>query len=149
MPLDTIGNVRRELGRLYRASLSGKLESAEAARLAFILKEVRASIEAETEAQTNVLEGVVTRPVTNLQLIVVSHGAQYDPSSGKLTYPNGVTCDPPEFVPATPSPGPWDALPAPAAPAPLPERLPVIEVVPDDKIVGLDRWRRRSEDDTP
>ena len=49
MPLDTIGNVRRELGRLYRASLSGKLKSAEAARLAFILKEVRASLEVERE----------------------------------------------------------------------------------------------------
>jgi hypothetical protein len=36
-------------GALYRASLSGKLESAEAARLAFILKEVRASLECERE----------------------------------------------------------------------------------------------------
>ena len=57
MPLDTISNVRRELGRLYRASLSGKLESAEGARLAFLLKEVRRSLEAEAAAPDDVSQG--------------------------------------------------------------------------------------------
>ena len=56
MPLDTIGNVRRELGRLYRASLSGKLESAEAARLAFILKEIRASLEVEAKSPLSICQ---------------------------------------------------------------------------------------------
>ena len=66
MPLDTIGNVRRELGRLYRASLSGKLESAEAARLAFILKEVRASLEVERELH---LDGPQSRRSSSRSLV--------------------------------------------------------------------------------
>jgi hypothetical protein len=41
MRLDTVGNIARELGRLYRAGLSGRVNTAEAARLAFILKELR------------------------------------------------------------------------------------------------------------
>jgi hypothetical protein len=78
--LDSIGNVRRELGRLYRASLSGKLESAEAARLAFILKEVRAALESEElrpdPSQTSAIINfsILLEPPTPLPVIVIDDG---------------------------------------------------------------------------
>ena len=39
------------MGRLYRAGLSGRVDTAEAARLAFILKEVRAALESEADSR--------------------------------------------------------------------------------------------------
>jgi hypothetical protein len=51
MRLDTVGNIARELGRLYRAGLSGPVNTAEAARLAFILKELRGALESERESR--------------------------------------------------------------------------------------------------
>jgi hypothetical protein len=43
--LDTIGSVRSELGRLYRAARRGDLDCLDATRLAVLLKEIRATIE--------------------------------------------------------------------------------------------------------
>jgi hypothetical protein len=45
--LDTVAGVRREMARLYRLGLNGKIESGELTRLVYVLKEVRAAIEAE------------------------------------------------------------------------------------------------------
>lgn len=103
MPLKTLGNVRSELARLYRGCLNGKLPADEMSRLVFALRELRCTIESiEATAQANPLE--VTPSVVNLQIIAVAHGAQYDATSGKLTYSDGSVGDPPEFVPATPTP---------------------------------------------
>ncbi len=47
MALDTVAGVRREMGRLYRMSLNGKLPSDELTRLVYVLKEIRACLESE------------------------------------------------------------------------------------------------------
>ena len=100
MPLDTIGNVRRELGRLYRASLSGKLESAEAARLAFILKEVRASLEVERELHLD----PSTFTTTEIKVYSIPRGVQFAPGGQTLIWPEtGAPADPLPFTPATPT----------------------------------------------
>jgi hypothetical protein len=148
MPLDTIGNVRRELGRLYRASLSGKLESAEAARLAFILKEVRASLEVEREHHLDVM------PTSTISFTILSvpPGTQVDPKdSSKFIWPDGTPCAAPtEFTPYEPTPD-WTALPPPA-PEPFSvmnaETAAAIEVeLPDDpKVTRLNPYRRRDDD---
>jgi hypothetical protein len=146
MPLDTIGNVRRELGRLYRASLSGKLESAEAARLAFILKEVRASLEVERELHLDTPTSTI-----NFLILSVPSGTQVDPNnSSKFIWPDGTPCTAPtEFTPYEPTPD-WTALPPPA-PEPsimnAADVMPVEVELPDDpKITRLNPYRRRDDD---
>lgn len=47
MALDTLAGVRREMARLYRLGLNGKIPSDEMTRFVYVLKEVRACIEAE------------------------------------------------------------------------------------------------------
>jgi hypothetical protein len=47
MRLDSIGAVRREMARIYRLGLNGKLPSDEMTRFTYVLKELRACIEAE------------------------------------------------------------------------------------------------------
>ena len=67
-------------------------------RLVFALRELRCTIESiEATAQANPLE--VTPSVVNLQIIAVAHGAQYDATSGKLTYSDGSVGDPPDSCP--------------------------------------------------
>ena len=44
--LDTVGGVAREMARLYRLAINQRIKSAEAARLVYILREVRSSLEA-------------------------------------------------------------------------------------------------------
>jgi hypothetical protein len=46
--LDTLSAVRSELGRLYRHAWNKGMDVSEATRFAFILKEIRCAIEAET-----------------------------------------------------------------------------------------------------
>jgi len=43
-PLDTTGHIATELGKLYRAARRGDIDTADAVRLAGILKELRAVI---------------------------------------------------------------------------------------------------------
>ena len=47
VPLNTIGNVRTEMGRLYRLWLAGKIESDEMTKGTYALKEIRGCCEAE------------------------------------------------------------------------------------------------------
>ena len=55
--LDTIKNVRTELGRLYRDAREGRIATADATRLAFILGEIRkAIVDADIEARLTALE---------------------------------------------------------------------------------------------
>ncbi len=45
--LDTLAGVRGEMARLYRLGLNGRIRSDEMTRFVYVLKEVRACIEAE------------------------------------------------------------------------------------------------------
>jgi hypothetical protein len=45
--LDTLAGVRGEMGRLYRLGLNGRIGSDEMTRFVYVLKEIRACIEAE------------------------------------------------------------------------------------------------------
>ena len=47
LKLDTLAGIRTEMARLYRLALKGSLETWEATRLTFILKEIRCCVEAE------------------------------------------------------------------------------------------------------
>ena len=47
MALDTLAGVRGEMARLYRLGLNGKVRSDEMTRFVYVLKEVRACLEAE------------------------------------------------------------------------------------------------------
>jgi hypothetical protein len=47
MALDTLAGVRREMGRLYRLALNGRLPPDEMTRFIYALKEIRACLEAE------------------------------------------------------------------------------------------------------
>jgi hypothetical protein len=48
MALDTLAEVRREMARLYRLGLNGRIPSDEMTRFIYALKEIRACLEAET-----------------------------------------------------------------------------------------------------
>jgi hypothetical protein len=147
MALNSVGSVRRELARLYRASLNGRLESAEAARYAFILRELRASLESERELH---LDTPQLAPI-EFKIISVPPGAQVE--GDKIVWPDGTRTDPPPFEPYPASPS-WDALPPPA-PKPSPvldaESLEPIELPVDDgKVTRLHPYQRRhSSDDDP
>ena len=45
--LDTLAGVRAEMARLYRLGLNGRIRSDEMTRFVYVLKEIRAVIEAE------------------------------------------------------------------------------------------------------
>ena len=47
MALDTLAGVRREMARLYRFGLNGRIRSEEMTRFIYALKEIRACLEAE------------------------------------------------------------------------------------------------------
>jgi hypothetical protein len=56
-PLDTIGGVVTELGRVYRLARRGEMDVADATRLAYILRELRCALEAgDIEARIEALE---------------------------------------------------------------------------------------------
>ena len=83
--------------------------------------------------------------VVNLTIVSVPHGAQYNPATGMIVYPDGVECSPPPFVPFTPSPG-VDEPPTLPAPVAVDEALEVIEPESDDdKVARLSAWRRRDD----
>jgi hypothetical protein len=47
MALDTLAGVRGEMGRLYRLGLNGKIPPDEMTKFVYVLKEIRACLEAE------------------------------------------------------------------------------------------------------
>ena len=56
-PLDTVGGVVTELGRVYRQARRGDLDIGDATRLAYILRELRCALEAgDIEARIEALE---------------------------------------------------------------------------------------------
>ncbi len=57
-PLTTIGGVLTELGKVYRAARRGQLDTGDATRLAFILREIRIALESsDIEKRLEALEG--------------------------------------------------------------------------------------------
>ena len=57
MALDTLAGARREMARLYRLGLNGRIRSEEMTRFIYALKEIRACLEAEllTDVQQRVM----------------------------------------------------------------------------------------------
>ena len=47
MALDTLAGVRAEMARLYRLGLNGRIRSDELTRFTYVLREIRACLEAE------------------------------------------------------------------------------------------------------
>ncbi len=67
-PLTTIGGVLTELGKIYRAARRGQLDTADATRLAFVLREIRIALEAsDIESRLEALEGI--NPPQHLRLL--------------------------------------------------------------------------------
>lgn len=59
-PLDTVGGVVRELGRLYRAARRGEVPAKDAGTLAYVLGEIRRALEgSEFERRLAALEGEI------------------------------------------------------------------------------------------
>jgi hypothetical protein len=65
MPLDTLVGVRGEMARLYRLGLNGKLPSDEMTRFVYVLKEVRACLEAEMLVDVQQRLALLTRDMEN------------------------------------------------------------------------------------
>jgi hypothetical protein len=136
--LDSQKAVRLEMAKLYRMVMSGKLPSDVAARLVYILKEVRSAIEAEPPVE------VTAGNSGPLIILSVPPGSVVDPETGLITTPTGapVTCEPlkpfegtPAFERLTDQMGPIDPL-------------PVVQRIDDDKIAVLHpHWPR--DDDAP
>jgi hypothetical protein len=87
----------------------------------------------------------------NLTIVAIPHGAQFNPATGLIVYPDGTETDAPPFRPYEPTPG-LAELPAPVD-TPVVEQLPVVEPEPvgdPTSLVVLDTFRRRrSGDDEP
>ena len=63
MPLNTPQNVLRELTRLYRMGLNGKIQPDEMTKFAFVLREIRAGLEAIAPPTLDHVEGLVVDTV--------------------------------------------------------------------------------------
>ena len=62
-PLITVGGVVSELGKIYRQARRGQLDTQDATRLAFILREIRIALEAsDIERRLDALEAIDTPP---------------------------------------------------------------------------------------
>ncbi len=60
-PLETVGHVVTELGRVYRLARRGELEMEKAKSLTYMLREIRCALEAgDVERRLEELEGVVS-----------------------------------------------------------------------------------------
>ena len=56
-PLDTVGHVVTELGRVYRMARRGEMDMADAKSLTYVLREVRCALEAsDIERRLDLLE---------------------------------------------------------------------------------------------
>ena len=139
---------------MFAASWAGSIapvsaassKSAEAARLAFILKEVRASLEVERELHLDVM------PTSTIDFLILSvpPGTQLADDKKTFIWPDGTPCAAPtEFTPYEPTPD-WTALPPPAPAASImnaADAMPVEVELPDDpKVTRLNPYRRRVDD---
>ncbi len=77
-PLETVGHVVTELGRVYRLARRGELEMDEAKSLTYMLREIRCALEAgDVERRLEELEGV---------LVPEEEARWHRPSSGVPSY---------------------------------------------------------------
>ena len=65
MALNTLAGVRGEMARLYRLGLNGRLPSDELTRLVYVLKEIRACLEAEMLTEVQQRLALLTRDMDN------------------------------------------------------------------------------------
>ena len=65
MALDTLAGVRAEMARLYRLALNGRIRTDELTRLIFVLKEIRACIEAEILTDLHQRLALLSRDMDN------------------------------------------------------------------------------------
>src|SRR5712671_2849386 len=65
MALDTLAGVRGEMARLYRLGLNGKIQSDELTRFVYVLREVRACLEAEMLIDVQHRLALLTRDMEN------------------------------------------------------------------------------------
>jgi hypothetical protein len=65
MALNTLAGVRREMARLYRLALNGRIRSDEMTRFIYALKEIRACLEAETLVDVQQRLALLSREVGN------------------------------------------------------------------------------------
>src|SRR3954447_10731290 len=65
MALDTLAGVRGEMARLYRLGLNGRMPSDEMTRFVYVLKEIRACIEAEILIDVQQRLAVLSRDMGN------------------------------------------------------------------------------------
>ena len=63
--LDTLAGVRGEMARLYRLALNGRIRTDELTRLIFVLKEIRACLEAETLIDVQQRLALLSRDMDN------------------------------------------------------------------------------------
>jgi hypothetical protein len=74
MALDTLAGVRGEMARLYRLALNGRIRSDEMTKFVFVLKEIRACVEAE------LLTDVQQR------LVLLSRDMENNPNGQRIPY---------------------------------------------------------------
>ena len=65
MALDTLAGVRGEMARLYRLGLNGRIPSDELTRFVYVLREIRASLEAEILADVQQRLALLSRDMDN------------------------------------------------------------------------------------
>ena len=65
MALDTLAGVRGEMARLYRLALNGRIRSDEMTRLVYVLKEIRACLEAEILTDVQQRLALLSRDMEN------------------------------------------------------------------------------------
>ena len=62
-PLNSVGGVVTELGKVYREARRGQLDLSDATRLAFVLREIRISLESsDIEKRLDALEAIDPPP---------------------------------------------------------------------------------------
>jgi hypothetical protein len=63
--LDTLAGVRGEMARLYRLALNGRIRSDEMTRFVYVLKEIRACLEAEMLTDVQQRLALLSRDMDN------------------------------------------------------------------------------------
>ena len=65
MALDTVAAVRKEMARVYRLALNGRIQSDEMTRFIYALKEIRACLEAELLTDVQQRLALLSRDMDN------------------------------------------------------------------------------------
>jgi hypothetical protein len=76
MALDTLAGVRGEISRLYRLGLNGKIRSDELTRFVYVLREIRACLEAELLTDVQQRLALLSRDMDNHN----GHRVTYQPT---------------------------------------------------------------------